>query len=177
MVATEHARTLARLAATAAQDKLATDLLAFDVSDRLALTDIFLLASAPNDRQVWAIVDAVEERMHREGYPISRREGDREARWVLLDFGDLVVHVQHQEERVFYQLERLWKDCPVVSLGLDGDQPETNPRGEDARGAQGEDARDAQGEDARVPQGEDGPGAQRDDEGAGAQLRAGGAAG
>lgn len=173
MVATEHARTLARLAATAAQDKLATDLLAFDVSDRLALTDIFLLASAPNDRQVWAIVDAVEERMHREGYPISRREGDREARWVLLDFGDLVVHVQHQEERVFYQLERLWKDCPVVSLGLDGDQPETNPRVEVEPG----DEPDPRGEDARVPQGEDGPGAQRDDEGAGAQLRAGGAAG
>ena len=125
MVATEHARTLARLAATAAQDKLATDLLAFDVSDRLALTDIFLLASAPNDRQVWAIVDAVEERMHREGYPISRREGDREARWVLLDFGDLVVHVQHQEERVFYQLERLWKDCPLVPLELG---PDAAPR-------------------------------------------------
>ncbi len=159
MVATEHARTLARLAATAAQDKLATDLLAFDVSDRLALTDIFLLASAPNDRQVWAIVDAVEERMHREGYPISRREGDREARWVLLDFGDLVVHVQHQEERVFYQLERLWKDCPVVPLELDGERAGSDLHAE-------VETRAHSASDPAV-----------EDEASGGPLRAGGAAG
>ncbi len=120
MAATEHAYTLAQLAASAAHDKKASDLFAVDVSERLPLTDVFLIASAPNERQVWAIVEAVEERLHREGSRLLRREGDREARWVLLDFGDLVVHVQHQEERQFYSLERLWKDCPAVTLALEG---------------------------------------------------------
>ncbi|MEP7161693.1 MAG: ribosome silencing factor [Dermatophilaceae bacterium] len=120
MTATEHAYTLAQLAASAAFDKKASDLFAVDVSDRLPLTDVFLIASAPNERQVWAIAEAVEERLHREGFGLLRREGDREARWVLLDFGDLVVHVQHEQERQFYSLERLWKDCPAVSLTLDG---------------------------------------------------------
>ena len=120
MAATEHAYTLAQLAASAAHDKKASDLFAVDVSERLPLTDVFLIASAPNERQVWAIVEAVEERLHHEGSRLLRREGDREARWVLLDFGDLVVHVQHQEERQFYSLERLWKDCPAVTLALEG---------------------------------------------------------
>lgn len=118
MPATEHAVTLAQIAASAAEDKLASDIVALDVSEHLALTDIFLLASAPNDRQVAAIVEEIEAKLHEAGVKRVRREGDREARWVLIDFGDLVVHVQHEEERLFYQLERLWKDCPVVPLRL-----------------------------------------------------------
>lgn len=116
MTASERALDLATAAALAAADKLATDVVALDVSDQLVITDVFLLASAPNDRQVRAIVDAVEERLQGLGTKPIRREGEREGRWVLLDFGDLVVHVQHAEEREYYALERLWRDCPVIDL-------------------------------------------------------------
>ena len=116
MAATPEALTQARQAAAAADDLLATDIVAIDVSEHLALTDVFVIASAPTDRQVQAIVDAVERRMHEAGNKPLRREGEREGHWVLLDFGDVVVHVMRAEDRMFYQLERLWKDCPRVSL-------------------------------------------------------------
>ncbi|GAA1925538.1 ribosome silencing factor [Streptomyces sodiiphilus] len=122
MTATERAEELIAAAAQAAADKLAHDIIAYDVSDVLAITDAFLLASAPNDRQVKAIVDAVEERLNKDlGVKPVRREGEREGRWVLLDYVDIVVHVQHAEERVFYALERLWKDCPVMPLPADAE--------------------------------------------------------
>jgi ribosome-associated protein len=108
-------------AAAAAADKLATDVLALDVSDQLVITDVFLLASAPNDRQVRAIVDAIEERLSSLDARPLRREGEREGRWVLLDFGDLVVHVQHAQEREYYALERLWRDCPEIELPVEID--------------------------------------------------------
>jgi ribosome-associated protein len=85
-----------------------------DVSDRLAITDAFVLTSAPNERQVQSIVDEVEERLREHGIKPVRREGVAEGRWVLLDFVDVVVHVQHADERAYYALERLWKDCPVI---------------------------------------------------------------
>ncbi len=116
MTASPRATELATAAALAAADKLATDVVALDVSSQLVITDVFLLASAPNDRQVRAIVDAVEERLAGLGAKPTRREGEREGRWVLLDFGEIVVHVQHAEEREYYALERLWRDCPVVDL-------------------------------------------------------------
>jgi ribosome-associated protein len=116
VTATPRALTLARVAALAAEDKIAQDVLAIDVSDQLALTDVFVIASASNERQVEAIVDEVEDKLREQGCRPIRREGEREGRWVLLDFGDIVVHVQHAEEREFYQLERLWKDCPAVDL-------------------------------------------------------------
>jgi ribosome-associated protein len=117
VTATDRSIELINTAAQAAADKLAHDIIAYDVSDVLAITDAFLLASAPSDRQVKSIVDEVEERLLKElGAKPVRREGDREARWVLLDYVDIVVHVQHSEERVFYALERLWKDCPQLEL-------------------------------------------------------------
>jgi ribosome-associated protein len=109
-----RANELALAAAQAASDKLATDIVVLDVSEQLVITDAFVIASAPNERQVSAIVDAVEERLLGLGAKPVRREGEREGRWVLLDFVDIVVHVQHAEERSFYALERLWKDCPVI---------------------------------------------------------------
>ena len=114
MTASAEARETALLAAQAAADKLATDVSIVDVSDRLAITDAFVLASAPNERQVQSIVDEVEERLRQHGIKPVRREGVAEARWVLLDFVDVVVHVQHAEERAYYALERLWKDCPTI---------------------------------------------------------------
>ena len=116
MSASERAVSLATAAALAASDKLASDIVVLDVSDRLVITDCFVLASAPNDRQVKAVVDEVELRLRNLGAKPVRREGEREGRWVLLDFVDIVVHVQHTEERTYYALERLWKDCPVIPV-------------------------------------------------------------
>ena len=116
MTASARSIALAEAAVVAAADKLATDLAIIDVSDQLVITDCFVLASAPNDRQVRAVVDAIEERLRTLGAKPVRREGEREGRWVLLDFIDIIVHVQHSEERVYYSLERIWKDCPVVEL-------------------------------------------------------------
>ncbi|MBT0773545.1 ribosome silencing factor [Kineosporia sp. J2-2] len=119
MTASDRAIELATLAARAASEKLATDIVAIDVSDHLVITDTFLVASAGNERQVKSVVDAVEEELHKAGAKPIRREGQQEGRWVLLDFGDVVVHVQHEEERTYYSLERLWKDCPVIELPED----------------------------------------------------------
>ncbi len=116
MTATAHAVELVHAAAAAAADKLATDLLAFDVSEQLAITDAFLLASGANDRQVKAIVDEIEAKLRDIGAKPIRREGERDGRWVLIDYGEIVVHVQHSEERQFYALERLWRDCPIIEL-------------------------------------------------------------
>lgn len=114
MTATAEARDAALVAARAASDKLATDIILIDVSDRLAITDVFVIMTGSNERQVEAIVDEVEEKLRLHGMKPIRREGRRDGRWVLLDYGDIVVHVQHAEERVFYGLERLWQDCPVI---------------------------------------------------------------
>lgn len=117
--ATDTSLALARSAAQAAAGKLAEDITAIDVSDRLAITDVFLIASAPSERQVNAIVDGIEEELLKQGRRPVRREGRSEGRWVLLDYIEVVVHVQHQEDRVFYALDRLWGDCPAVDLQLD----------------------------------------------------------
>ena len=123
MSATPRARELATIAGRAAADKIAESVVALDVSGQMPLTDIFLIVSADNERQVQAIVDAVEEalREQAEVKPL-RREGNGPGRWVLLDFGDIVVHAQHDEERDFYDLERLWRDCPHLDLGTTGSQ-------------------------------------------------------
>ena len=116
MTAGDRAIQLTRAAAEAASEKLAQDLLAFDVSEQLVITDVFLLCSAANPRQVRAVQDAVEERLLELDAKPMRREGEREGRWILLDYSDLIVHIQHADERAYYSLERLWSDCPVVDL-------------------------------------------------------------
>ena len=119
MTASERAVQLARIAARAADDKLGTDLVALDVSGTLPLTDIFLLATGRNERMVLSIAEEIEDRLLMEmRQKAIRREGREEGRWVLLDFGDLVVHVFHEEDRMYYGLERLWRDAPVVDLQL-----------------------------------------------------------
>jgi ribosome-associated protein len=116
MTATPRALELVREAATAASDKLASDIIAFDVSDQLVITDAFLLCSGANDRQVKAIVDEIEDKLRALGAKPVRREGERDGHWVLIDYGEIVVHVQQTEERQFYALERLWRDCPTIDL-------------------------------------------------------------
>jgi ribosome-associated protein len=122
VTASDRAVELGLAAAQAAADKLASDILLLDVSEQLVITDVFLLASAESDRQVMAVVDEIEDRLRELGAKPVRREGEKEGRWVLLDFAEIVVHVQHQEERVYYALERLWKDCPVIPF-VDADAP------------------------------------------------------
>jgi ribosome-associated protein len=123
MTATSQARDHVAIAAQAASDKLATDLVALDVSDQMPLTDIFLMCSGRNERMVVSIADAIEEKFADVGVKRLRHEGRGEGRWILLDFGDVIVHVFHEEERLFYQLERLWKDCPVVVLDVEHPEP------------------------------------------------------
>jgi len=128
VTATPRAVELATAAAEAAADKQAHDIVAYDVSEQLVITDVFLLCSGANDRQVRSIIDAVEDSLRSHGAKPVRREGEREGRWVLLDYLDVVVHVQHVEERIYYSLERLWKDCPLVPLPL----PTPDRRDQDA---------------------------------------------
>lgn len=123
MTATDRALSIAQVAAQAAADKKAADISIVDVSDRLAITDCFVIVTGTNERQVGAIVDAVEEAMREAGEKPVRREGERDGRWVLLDYVDVVVHVQHSEERVYYALDRLWKDCPTIPF-VDAALPE-----------------------------------------------------
>lgn len=118
MAATEHAIKLAKIAAQAAHDKKAENIALIDVSDHLVITDVFLIASASNDRQVGAIVDAIEEALAAVDVKPIRREGEREGKWVLLDYFDIVIHIQQSEERSLYDLERLWRDCPHIPVEL-----------------------------------------------------------
>ncbi|MBE2998515.1 ribosome silencing factor [Nocardiopsis sp. HNM0947] len=133
MTATDRALELVEVAAEAASDKLAQEIVAYDVSDQLIITDAFVLCSAPNDRQVRSIVDEVEEQLRvKSGAKPVRREGERDGRWVLLDYADIVVHIQHEEERGYYGLERLWKDCPEIDLPESARGTERTPEDEDA---------------------------------------------
>jgi ribosome-associated protein len=116
MPAQQSAIDLAIAAAAAAANKLATDIVILDVSEQLVITDCFVLCSGANELQVKSIVDAIEEALHKLGEKRIRREGHQENTWVLLDYGDIVIHVQKAEERIHYAIERLWKDCPVVPL-------------------------------------------------------------
>ena len=123
MTASPESVQLAIAASLAASEKLAEDIIAIDVSEHVVITDVFLLCSAANDRQVAAVVDGIEEALLKLGSKPLRREGEQENHWVLLDYGDIVVHVQLAEERIHYAIERLWKDCPLIALPADVNAP------------------------------------------------------
>lgn len=127
MSASAEALEMSRIAALAADEKLANDVVVLDVSEQLVITDCFVIASASNERQVNSVVENIEDKLREAGHKPVRKEGTREGRWALLDYVDLVVHVQHDDERNFYGLERLWKDCPVVPV--DGIAPRTTQWG------------------------------------------------
>ena len=107
---------LVRTAARAAADKKATDVMALYVAETLVVTDYFIIATGANDRQVHAIADSVEDALREAGAKPIGREGERELKWVLLDYGDFVVHVFQAPEREFYRLEKLWSDAPRLDL-------------------------------------------------------------
>ena len=116
MTASPRARELLNVMALAADEKQGEDPIALDVSGPLPLTDIFFLVSGRNERNVLAIAGEIEDKMIEAGAKPLRREGRAEGRWILLDFGDIVAHVFHEEDRMYYSLERLWKDCPAIPL-------------------------------------------------------------
>ena len=120
------------MASIAADSKQAENLVALDVSGPLPLTDVFLLATGRNERNVVAIASEIEDKLLEGGAKALRREGRAEGRWILLDFGDLIVHVFHEEDRMYYSLERLWKDCPAIALVL----PEPRDRSDEHDGPQ-----------------------------------------
>ncbi|MEV6430585.1 MULTISPECIES: ribosome silencing factor [unclassified Nocardia] len=138
---------MAQVAARAADEKLASDVVVLDVSEQLVITDCFVIASAPNERQVNAIVDNIEEKLREAGHKPVRREGTREGRWALLDYVDVVVHIQHNDERNFYALERLWKDCPVVPVEGIG-APQQLPVASNGESVNGEPVRGEAGDDS-----------------------------
>lgn len=125
MSATPHAIELLQRAAAAADSKGGSELVALDVSAPLPLTDVFLIVTGRNERNVVAIASEIEDQLIDSGSKPLRREGRAEGRWILLDFGDLIVHVFHEEDRAFYSLERLWKDCPVIPIVLPAPAEET----------------------------------------------------
>ena len=127
MTASAEAVEMAGVAARAAAAKLAVDIVVIDVSDQLFITDCFVIASASNERQVNAIVEEVEEKMRLAGHKPARREGAREGRWILLDYIDIVVHIQHSDERSFYALDRLWQDCPLIAVDLEDVETDPEP--------------------------------------------------
>lgn len=118
MTATTRSLELTQIAANAAHDKLADNIVALDVSEVFPLSDVFLFASSRNERQTPAIADEIVDQLHLAGYKLLRSEGKAGGRWILLDFGDLIVHVMHEEERMFYSIERLWKDAVPIQLEL-----------------------------------------------------------
>ena len=125
MTATDEAVATARVAVAAAADKKARDIVVLDVSGQMPLADCFVIATASNERQVEAIIDEVEEKLRERGTKPTGREGERGGTWVLLNFPDVVVHVQQRDARVNYGLDRLWKDCPRI------DFPEAHAEGTD----------------------------------------------
>ena len=118
MTAQQESIDLAQIVAVAADAKQGEDIIALDVSEPLAIIDIFVLITGRNERNVQAIADEIEDQAIQAGRKTLRREGRDLGRWILLDFGDVVAHIFHEEERMFYGLERLWRDCPVVPLDI-----------------------------------------------------------
>jgi len=119
LTATARAIEITQIAAQAASDKQAENIIALDVSEPLALTDVFLIASSRNERQTGAIADEITDKLHLAGVKLLRQEGKAAGRWILLDFGDVVCHIMHEEDRMFYSIERLWKDCPIIQLEVE----------------------------------------------------------
>lgn len=127
MTALESSISAIRIAAAAADRLKATNEQAFDVSDLLGITDAMLVVSASNERQVLAVAEEIGKDLYLKDNKRKAlsREGLELAQWILLDFGDFVVHVMHEEARAFYRLERLWNDCPAIDLQLPEHASET----------------------------------------------------
>ena len=112
----DQSKEMARIAYNALSDKKGEDIKIIDITGISVLADYFIIANGNSDSQVNALVDNVEEALHKAGYPLKQREGQASGSWVLLDFGDIIVHVFDRENRLFYDLERIWKDGKDISV-------------------------------------------------------------
>ena len=117
MAASEKCLAITKIAADAINEKLGVDIVALDMTDQMLLSEVFLIATGQNERQVDAITDGVFEALAKIGEKPVRKEGS--GQWILLDYSDLVVHIQSQELRKYYMLDHLWNDCPKIDLKLD----------------------------------------------------------
>lgn len=111
----ENANKMAKLAYEALADKKAADIKIIDIHEVSVLADYFIIASGTNRNQVQAMADNVEEELHKAGYPVKQTEGYNTANWILMDFGDLIVHMFDSENRLFYDLERIWRDGKTIT--------------------------------------------------------------
>ena len=110
----EKVNEMAKMAIEALEDKKAEDIRVIDISQVSVLADYFIIANGSNRSQIQALSDSVEEKLGRAGYPVKQMEGYETANWVLLDFGDIMVHIFDHENRIFYDLERIWRDGKIV---------------------------------------------------------------
>ena len=115
-MAEQAAKEMAKLAFNALEEKKAVDIKLIDISEVSVLADYFIIASGTNRNQVQALADNVEETLHKAGYPVKQTEGYRTANWVLMDYGDIIVHVFDSENRLFYDLERIWRDGKNITI-------------------------------------------------------------
>ena len=136
------AKELALMAARALSDKKGREIQVLEIGDLTTLADYFVIATGSSNTQINALVDNVEKvlREEAEEEPLHR-EGYRGGTWVLLDYGDFIIHIMHQDAREYYRLERLWRDCPVVELPLE--HPETTGDESADNGSDGDDAGEA----------------------------------
>lgn len=111
-----QAKEMARLACVALEDKKGIDIKVLDISELSVMADYFIIANGTNDSQVRAMVDAVEEELHKAGFSMKTKEGSDGKSWVLMDFGDIIVHVFDEENREFYDLERIWRGAKEVTF-------------------------------------------------------------
>lgn len=111
-----QSKEMARIAYNALNDKKGEDIKIIDISGVSVLADYFIIANGNSDSQVNAMTDNVEEELHKAGFSLHQREGQSSGSWVLLDFGDIIVHVFDRENRLFYDLERIWKDGKTIDI-------------------------------------------------------------
>ena len=115
-MAEKNAKEMVKTAVAALQDKKGEDIRVIDISGVPVIADYFIIASGSNPNQVQALVDNVEEQMYKAGYDDPRVEGYNTASWVLLDYNDVIVHVFSQDDRLFYDLERIWRDGKEIDV-------------------------------------------------------------
>ena len=115
-MAQPNSKEMVRLAYEALEDKKAQDIKIINIEQVSVLADYFIIASGSNRNQVQALSDNVEETLHKAGFPVKQTEGYRTANWILQDYGDIIVHVFDSENRLFYDLERIWRDGSEVSI-------------------------------------------------------------
>lgn len=112
----DQSKEMARIAWNALNDKKGEDIKIIDITGISVLADYFIIANGASDSQVNALVDNVEEELHKAGFSLKQREGQASGSWVLMDFGDIIVHVFDKENRLFYDLERIWKDGRTITV-------------------------------------------------------------